>query len=60
MTVRCAATAGVCRILGSYWELVPPPVIRDLLKRLLGDLARDASSVAVRVAVIQVCHVTCM
>ena len=60
VTVRCAATAGVCRILGSYWELVPPPVIRSLLKRLLGDLARDAASVSVRVAVVQVGHVTCM
>ena len=60
MTVRCAATAGVCRILGSYWELVPPTVIRGLLKRLLGDLVKDASSVIVRVAVLQVGHVTCM
>ena len=60
VTVRCAATAGVCRVLGSYWELVPPTVIRSLLKRLLGDLARDAASVSVRVAVVQVGHVTSM
>jgi condensin-2 complex subunit G2 len=32
---------GVCRILGVFWELIPPATIRTLLTRLINDSARD-------------------
>ena len=54
MTVRTSAVAGVSRVLEGYWEIIPANVIKALLKKLIGDLARDANSVNVRVAVIQV------
>ncbi|KAG7258258.1 hypothetical protein CRUP_020610 [Coryphaenoides rupestris] len=34
--VRSSATLGVCRILGSCWELLPPTVVSDFLKKLNG------------------------
>ena len=48
-------------MLSCYWEMLPVHVIRDLLTMLISDLAFDASSVNVRVAVIQVCIIcTCI
>uniref|UniRef100_A0A3Q2XYN6 Non-SMC condensin II complex, subunit G2 n=1 Tax=Hippocampus comes TaxID=109280 RepID=A0A3Q2XYN6_HIPCM len=48
--VRCNAIQGVCKILDRCWELLPPDVIVDFLKKLK-DLAGDCSSDDVRCAV---------
>lgn len=53
--VRTIAIIGVCRICATFWELIPTDLIKDLLKKIVGDLAWDTSSVEVRVAVSQVC-----
>lgn len=53
-TVRCIATLGVCKILTKCWELLPPVVIVDFLKKLAKDLANDASSDEVRCSVFKV------
>ncbi|KAM4543917.1 condensin-2 complex subunit G2 [Fundulus diaphanus] len=50
-TVRSNATLGVCKILAKCWELLPPAVITDLLKKLVVELAADSSSSDVRCAV---------
>ncbi|KAA0165644.1 hypothetical protein FNF31_00274 [Cafeteria roenbergensis] len=50
--VRAAAAQGTCRILSSFWELVPAATTKRLLARVAGDCARDASSVAVRSAAV--------
>ena len=66
MMVRVMAVAGVCRVLSYYWEMIPAPVIKTLLGRLVKDLAWDASAINVRVAVLQVrqslcvCEFVCM
>lgn len=52
--VRVVTVAGVCRVLSYYWEMIPAPVIKTLLGRLVKDLAWDASAINVRVAVLQV------
>lgn len=39
---------GACRILSVYWEMIPMPTTRALLARVVGRLASDASSPAVR------------
>lgn len=53
-TVRCIATLGVCKILKKCWELLPPVVIVDFLKKLAKDLANDSSSDEVRCSVFKV------
>ncbi|XP_059182454.1 condensin-2 complex subunit G2 isoform X2 [Centropristis striata] len=50
-TVRSNATLGVCKILARCWELLPPTVITDFLKKLLMELAADSSSPDVRCSV---------
>ena len=50
--VRCAAVEGVCRIMGIYWERIPPAIIARFLRRLGAELAFDSSSGEVRVCVI--------
>ncbi|XP_075903723.1 condensin-2 complex subunit G2 isoform X3 [Nelusetta ayraudi] len=50
-TVRCIATLGVCKILTKCWELLPPVVIVDFLKKLAKELANDTSSEEVRCSV---------
>ena len=52
--VRVTAVAGVCRVLSYYWEMVPAPVLRAILGRLVKELAWDVTAVNVRVAVLQV------
>ncbi|KAJ3611370.1 hypothetical protein NHX12_021386 [Muraenolepis orangiensis] len=42
--VRSSATLGVCKILGSCWELLPSTVITDFLKKLVVELAADCTS----------------
>ncbi|CAL8400223.1 unnamed protein product [Gadus morhua 'NCC'] len=49
--VRSTATLGVCHILASCWELLPPTVITDFLKKLVLELAADSSSADVRCSV---------
>ncbi|KAM3860758.1 condensin-2 complex subunit G2 [Diretmus argenteus] len=49
--VRSTATLGVCKILAECWELLPPTVITDFLKKLVVELAADTSSPDVRCSV---------
>ncbi|KAF7213422.1 condensin-2 complex subunit G2 [Nothobranchius furzeri] len=50
-TVRSNAILGVCKILAKCWELLPPGVILDFIKKLLMELAADCSSPDVRCSV---------
>ncbi|CAJ1082067.1 condensin-2 complex subunit G2 isoform X1 [Xyrichtys novacula] len=50
-TVRSNATLGVCKILAKCWELLPPVIITDFLKKLVLELAADTSSADVRCSV---------
>ncbi|XP_068604177.1 condensin-2 complex subunit G2 [Brachionichthys hirsutus] len=50
-TVRSNATLGVCKILAKCWELLPPAIIADFLKKLVVELAADSSSPDVRCSV---------
>ncbi|KAM9839257.1 condensin-2 complex subunit G2 [Aulostomus maculatus] len=49
--VRSIATLGVCKILAKCWELLPPAIITDFLKKLTTELASDTSSSDVRCSV---------
>ncbi|KAK0137768.1 Condensin-2 complex subunit G2 [Merluccius polli] len=49
--VRSSATLGVCKILATCWELLPPSVITDFLKKLVVELAADCHSADVRCSV---------
>ncbi|TKS87656.1 G2 Chromosome-associated protein [Collichthys lucidus] len=49
--VRSTATLGVCKILAKCWELLPPTIITDFLKKLVMELAGDTSSPDVRCSV---------
>jgi len=49
--VRAVAVAGVGRILGAYWELIPGPVTAGYVKILAGQLAFDSTSPVVRASV---------
>ncbi|XP_045444967.1 condensin-2 complex subunit G2 isoform X2 [Pipistrellus kuhlii] len=49
--VRSAGILGVCKITSRYWEMMPPTILIDLLKKVMGDLAFDASSADVRCSV---------
>ncbi|KAM4533926.1 condensin-2 complex subunit G2 isoform 1-T2 [Odontesthes bonariensis] len=50
-TVRSSATLGVCKILAKCWELLPPTIITDFLKKVVLELAADISSPDVRCSV---------
>ncbi|XP_053268370.1 condensin-2 complex subunit G2 isoform X1 [Pleuronectes platessa] len=50
-TVRTNATLGVCKILAKCWELFPPTIITDFLKKLVNEMSVDASSPDVRCSV---------
>lgn len=52
--VRSTATLGVCKILAKCWELLPPTIITDFLKKLVMELAGDTSSPDVRCSVFKV------
>lgn len=54
MVVRVTAVTGVCRILSLYFDLVPFPVMKELLGKLVKELVWDAAAIDVRVAVLQV------
>ncbi|XP_006634573.2 condensin-2 complex subunit G2 [Lepisosteus oculatus] len=49
--VRSAGVLGVCRITSKYWEMIPPSILTDFLKKLVTDLAADVSSADVRCSV---------
>ncbi|XP_072307058.1 condensin-2 complex subunit G2 [Eucyclogobius newberryi] len=49
--VRSNAVLGVCKILGKCWELFPPIIITDFLKKIVLELATDTSSADVRCSV---------
>ncbi|XP_061569664.1 condensin-2 complex subunit G2 [Cololabis saira] len=50
-TVRSTATLGVCKLLTKCWEVLPPTIIIDFLKKLVTELAADSSSPDVRCSV---------
>lgn len=49
--VRSTGILGVCKIASKYWEMMPPTILIDLLKKVTGELAFDASSADVRCSV---------
>lgn len=49
--VRSTGVLGVCKITAKYWEMIPPQILTDLLKKVLGDLSSDVSSADVRCSV---------
>ncbi|CAN0076673.1 unnamed protein product, partial [Ectocarpus sp. 12 AP-2014] len=51
--VRAVAGKGACRVLSVFWEMVPLDTTRALLTRVVGRLASDGSSPAVRVAAVE-------
>ncbi|XP_025147741.1 condensin-2 complex subunit G2 isoform X3 [Bubalus kerabau] len=49
--VRSAGILGVCKITSKYWEMMPPTILIDLLKKVTEELAFDFSSADVRCSV---------
>ncbi|XP_037372427.1 condensin-2 complex subunit G2 isoform X2 [Talpa occidentalis] len=49
--VRSTGVLGVCKITSKYWEMMPPTILIDLLKKVTGELAFDTSSADVRCSV---------
>ncbi|KAM5157680.1 condensin-2 complex subunit G2 [Mantella aurantiaca] len=49
--VRSTGVLGVCKITAKYWEMIPPAILADLMKHILGNLAGDVSSADVRCSV---------
>ncbi|XP_050747216.1 condensin-2 complex subunit G2 isoform X2 [Gymnogyps californianus] len=49
--VRSTGILGVTQITSKYWEMIPPTILADLLKKLTGDLACDITSADVRCSV---------
>lgn len=52
--VRSTGILGVCKITSKYWEMMPPTILVDLLKKVTGELAFDISSADVRCSVFKV------
>lgn len=52
--MRSTAVLGVCKILAKCWELLPPSIITDFLKKLVMEMATDCRSPDVRCAVFKV------
>ena len=52
--VRQAAVRGFMPVLACFWEMIPAHAIKTFLNLLVEELAFDASSVGVRVAVLRV------
>ncbi|CAL8463631.1 g3165 [Coccomyxa elongata] len=50
--VRQAAVSGVCKLLNTFWELIPGAVTAGFLKRVAGELAFDGACVGVRAAAV--------
>ncbi len=53
-SARVTAVLGVCRVCVTYWDLIPMEVVKKLIAEIVTELAWDASSVEVRMAVVQV------
>ncbi|XP_052040792.1 condensin-2 complex subunit G2 [Apodemus sylvaticus] len=49
--VRSTGILGVCKITSKYWEMIPPAILVDFLKKVTGELAFDISSADVRCSV---------
>ncbi|NXR69123.1 CNDG2 protein, partial [Rhadina sibilatrix] len=49
--VRSTGILGVTQITSKYWEMIPPTILADLLKKITGELACDISSADVRCSV---------
>ncbi|NXG56120.1 CNDG2 protein, partial [Hemiprocne comata] len=49
--VRSTGILGVTQITSRYWEMIPPTILADLLKKLTGELACDITSADVRCSV---------
>ncbi|NXH32303.1 CNDG2 protein, partial [Myiagra hebetior] len=49
--VRSTGILGVTQIISKYWEMIPPTVLADLLKKITGELACDITSADVRCCV---------
>ncbi|XP_049570647.1 condensin-2 complex subunit G2 isoform X2 [Orcinus orca] len=49
--VRSTGILGVCKITSKYWEMLPPTILIDLLKKVTEELAFDTSSADVRCSV---------
>ncbi|NXM69201.1 CNDG2 protein, partial [Serilophus lunatus] len=49
--VRSTGILGVSQITSRYWEMIPPTILADLLKKITGDLACDITSADVRCSV---------
>ncbi|XP_023777675.1 condensin-2 complex subunit G2 [Cyanistes caeruleus] len=49
--VRSAGILGVTQIVSKYWEMIPPTILADLLKKITGELSCDVTSADVRCSV---------
>ncbi|NXA72355.1 CNDG2 protein, partial [Thryothorus ludovicianus] len=49
--VRSTGILGVTQITSKYWEMIPPTILADLLKKITGELAYDITSADVRCSV---------
>ncbi|NXV02076.1 CNDG2 protein, partial [Cettia cetti] len=49
--VRSTGIFGVTQITSKYWEMIPPTILADLLKKITGELACDITSADVRCSV---------
>ncbi|XP_063271825.1 condensin-2 complex subunit G2 [Prinia subflava] len=49
--VRSTGILGVTKITSEYWEMIPPTILTDLLKKITGELACDITSADVRCSV---------
>lgn len=52
--VRSTGILGVTQITSKYWEMIPPTILADLLKKITGELACDITSADVRCSVFKV------
>lgn len=51
--VRRATVQGTCKLLGLYWEIVPPVFAKKMIDFITSKLAFDSSSAQVRLAVFE-------
>lgn len=52
--VRSQAVLGVFRIMSLFWELMPSVTIKNIITKVIQDLAFDSSSADVRESVVKV------
>ncbi|NXK52784.1 CNDG2 protein, partial [Chauna torquata] len=56
--VRSTGILGVSQITSKYWEMIPPTILADLLKKLIGELSCDITSADVRCSVFKCLPIT--